>query len=132
VQEITAASQEQSSGVGQINTAMTQLSQLTQQNASSSEELAATAEEMSGQAQQLQSAISFFKVEGAATTSKPVAKPLARTSRSPSSWASRPQPEMPVAAIPMAAYAHSSSKGNGKANGNGHDHSVPLDQFVRF
>ena len=65
VQEITAASEEQSSGVGQINSAVTQLSQTTQQNASSSEELAATAEEMSGQAEQLQQAVAFFKVEAA-------------------------------------------------------------------
>ncbi|MBA5685622.1 HAMP domain-containing methyl-accepting chemotaxis protein [Rugamonas apoptosis] len=64
VQEITAASEEQSSGVGQINSAVTQLSQTTQQNASSSEELAATAEEMSGQAEQLQQTMSFFKLQG--------------------------------------------------------------------
>jgi len=62
VQEITAASEEQSSGVGQINTAMNQLNQITQQNASSSEELAATAEEMSGQAAQLQEQMAFFKI----------------------------------------------------------------------
>jgi methyl-accepting chemotaxis protein len=62
VQEITAASEEQSTGAGQINSAMSQLSQTTQQNASSSEQLAATAEEMSGQAEQLQSTMSFFKV----------------------------------------------------------------------
>jgi methyl-accepting chemotaxis protein len=42
---------------------MTQLNQITQQNASSSEELAATAEEMSSQAEQLQEAMSFFTVE---------------------------------------------------------------------
>jgi len=64
VQEIAAASAEQSSGVGQINTAMEQLNQITQQNASASEELAATAEEMSGQATQLQEVMSFFKVSG--------------------------------------------------------------------
>ena len=64
VQEIAAASEEQSSSVGQVNTAMVQLNQLTQQNASSSEELAATAEEMSGQAEQLQQLMAFFKVEG--------------------------------------------------------------------
>jgi methyl-accepting chemotaxis protein len=61
VQEITAASEEQSSGVGQINAAVSQLSQTTQQNASSSEELAATAEEMSGQAELLQQLMSLFK-----------------------------------------------------------------------
>jgi methyl-accepting chemotaxis protein len=63
VQEITAASEEQSSGVGQINAAVTQLSQTTQQNASASEELAATAEEMSGQAEQLQQAMAFFRLD---------------------------------------------------------------------
>jgi methyl-accepting chemotaxis protein len=63
VQEIAAASEEQSSSVGQINTSMTQLNQITQQNASASEELAATAEEMSSQAEQLQQLMAFFKVD---------------------------------------------------------------------
>jgi methyl-accepting chemotaxis protein len=65
VQEITAASEEQSAGVEQINMAIGQLNQTTQQNASSSEELAATAEEMNGQATQLQQMMSFFKVSSA-------------------------------------------------------------------
>lgn len=64
VQEITAASQEQSTGVGQVNIAMGQLTQITQQNASASEELAATAEEMTAQAEQLLDLINFFKVSG--------------------------------------------------------------------
>ncbi len=68
VQEITAASQEQSSGVGQINAAISQMNQTTQQNASSSEELAATAEEMSGQAGQLQQTMAFFILEGGTRT----------------------------------------------------------------
>ena len=62
VQEIAAASKEQSSGVGQINTAMSQLSQLTQTNASSSEELAATAEELGAQVVQLQDLVGFFQL----------------------------------------------------------------------
>ena len=64
VQEITAASEEQSSGVGQINAAVGQLSMATQQNASSSEELAATAEELASQAEQLQQTMAFFTVAG--------------------------------------------------------------------
>jgi methyl-accepting chemotaxis protein len=64
VQEITAASQEQTVGVDQVNTAVVQLSQITQQNASASEELAATAEEMSGQASALQELMGFFTLEG--------------------------------------------------------------------
>jgi methyl-accepting chemotaxis protein len=60
VQEITAASEEQSSGAAQINNAMNQISQATQQNASASEELAATSEEMSQHAQKLQQLMDFF------------------------------------------------------------------------
>ena len=67
VQEISAASEEQSSGVSQINSAVSQLSQTTQQNASASEELAATAEEMSGQAEQLQHVMSFFQLASTQT-----------------------------------------------------------------
>jgi methyl-accepting chemotaxis protein len=84
VQEITAASEEQSAGVGQINSAVTQLSQTTQQNASSSEELAATAEEMSAQAEQLQQTMSFFKLSessGLAVRSKPAAAKRAHSRR---------------------------------------------------
>ena len=64
VQDIASASHEQSTSVGQINNAMAQLNQITQQNASSSEELAATSDEMKGQAQNLQRLIGFFKTEG--------------------------------------------------------------------
>jgi methyl-accepting chemotaxis protein len=62
VQEISAASGEQSSGVGQINSAVSHFTQTAQLNASSAEELAATAEEMSVNAEQLQQLMAFFKV----------------------------------------------------------------------
>ncbi|HEX5756538.1 MAG TPA: methyl-accepting chemotaxis protein [Arenimonas sp.] len=71
VQEIAAASKEQSVGASQINTAMSQLSMTTQQNASASEELAATAEEMSGQAEQLQSTVAFFRTAADTTRTAP-------------------------------------------------------------
>ncbi len=64
VQEISAASKEQTSGAEEINKAIQQLDQVVQQNASSSEEMSSTAEELSSQAQQLQDTMSFFKVEG--------------------------------------------------------------------
>ncbi|MCC7081045.1 MAG: hypothetical protein IT530_10265, partial [Burkholderiales bacterium] len=65
VQEISAASQEQATGVHQVNSAVSQISKATQQNAAASEELAATAEEMNGQAEQLQQLMSFFRLDGA-------------------------------------------------------------------
>ena len=86
VQEISAASSEQSSGVGQINSAVGQLNQTTQQNASSSEELAATSEEMSSQAEQLQQTMTFFKVEG---TGRAAAAPRKSTGAKPAT-AKRP------------------------------------------
>ena len=75
IQEIAAASEEQTTGINQINMAMGQLSQTTQQNASSSEELAATSEEMSAQAEQLQNAMAFFRLsqQTLSNTSKPTA-----------------------------------------------------------
>jgi methyl-accepting chemotaxis protein len=83
VQEISAASSEQSSGVGQINSAVGQLNQTTQQNASSSEELAATSEEMSSQAEQLQQTMSFFKLDGSGhnSTAAPTARKSAPSTR---------------------------------------------------
>ncbi|MCP4491865.1 MAG: methyl-accepting chemotaxis protein, partial [Gammaproteobacteria bacterium] len=49
---------------GQINGAMQQLDQVTQQNAAASEQLAATAQEMRGQSQALLEMISFFQLCG--------------------------------------------------------------------
>lgn len=62
VQEISAASAEQTSGADQINSAIQQLNQATQQNAAASEEVATSAEELSAQADQLRDIISFFRV----------------------------------------------------------------------
>ena len=66
VGEITAASEEQTTGVNQISRAMTQLNSVTQQNAASSEELSATAEEMSAQAENLMEIMAQFQIPGGA------------------------------------------------------------------
>ena len=75
VQEISAASTEQSASVVQIAGTMMNLSQVTQQNASSSEELAATAEELSSHAAQLQQSIAFF-INHADSSTMPSSLPL--------------------------------------------------------
>ena len=64
VMEITASSNEQSSGSEQINNARQNLNLVVQENAATAEEMAAGAEELSAQAENLQEAISFFKIEG--------------------------------------------------------------------
>jgi methyl-accepting chemotaxis protein len=62
VQEIAASSEEQATGISQLNTAISQLEKVAQQSASSSEELASTSEEMSSQAGQLMETIRFFRI----------------------------------------------------------------------
>jgi methyl-accepting chemotaxis protein len=77
VQEISAASKEQTAGADQINKALQQLDEVVQQNASAAEEVASTAEELSSQAQLLQETMGYFNVNGNGQAGNP-------TRRSPS------------------------------------------------
>lgn len=63
VKEISAASNEQSTGVAQLKETIEQLNNVAQQNASSSEQLSANAEELAAQAEQLIDQISFFNIK---------------------------------------------------------------------
>jgi methyl-accepting chemotaxis protein len=62
VQEVAAASAEQSAGVAQVSKAMGTVDLVTQRNASAAEELSSTAEEMASQAESLQQLVGFFRV----------------------------------------------------------------------
>ena len=62
VAEIAAASHEQSGGIGQVNRAIMQMDDMTQQNASLVEEAAAASESMGAQAEELQTMVNFFKL----------------------------------------------------------------------
>lgn len=84
VQEISAASAEQNSGVAQINGAIGQVSQTMQQNAAASEELSSTSEEMSAQAIRLQESMTYFKLQAASangTFKKPAVKNTVKPSQ---------------------------------------------------
>jgi methyl-accepting chemotaxis protein len=62
VSEISAATLQQTEGIGQVSTAMGQLDQVTQQNAALVEESAAAAESLKQQAQHLVQAVSLFRL----------------------------------------------------------------------
>ncbi len=62
VQEISAASGEQSIGVEQVNTAVQQLDQVIQQNTMTSKMMTTAAEESSAQAEQLRDTMQFFRI----------------------------------------------------------------------
>jgi methyl-accepting chemotaxis protein len=64
ISEISAASAEQTTGIDQVNQAVTSMDETTQQNAALVEEAAAAAESLVDQANQLADAISQFKLEG--------------------------------------------------------------------
>ncbi|EIJ46760.1 methyl-accepting chemotaxis sensory transducer [Herbaspirillum sp. GW103] len=63
INEISAASNEQSDGIEQINQAITQMDEVTQQNAALVEEAAAASQSLQVQAQHLEEAVGVFKLE---------------------------------------------------------------------
>ena len=106
--EISAASTEQSTGVGQIGDAITQMDQATQQNAALVEESAAAAESLKDQARQLVQVVSVFKLDGRAAVEESPAKTVAAAKpvpvARPASPVRKPVPARLVAA-PAAAKA---------------------------
>jgi methyl-accepting chemotaxis protein len=97
--EITAASQEQSAGIEQINQAITQMDDATQQNAALVEEAAAASQSMQDQAARLADAVAVFRIEGGAAAPAPapvrVTAPVARLNK--------PAPKAPAQATPVAS-----------------------------
>ncbi len=62
ISEIAVASKEQSDGISQISTAISQMDQVTQQNASSAEESAAASEELASQSEALKDMVRNLEV----------------------------------------------------------------------
>jgi methyl-accepting chemotaxis protein len=60
--EISAATQDQTGGIGQVRDAVTQLDQVTQQNAALVEQSAAAAESLQQQAANLVDVVSVFRI----------------------------------------------------------------------
>jgi methyl-accepting chemotaxis protein len=75
--EISAASAEQSAGVGQIGEAVQQMDRSTQQNAALVEQSAAAADSLKGQAQQMVQAVAVFKLAHGEAAALPAVTPAA-------------------------------------------------------
>lgn len=95
VQDIAAASAEQSTGAAQVNDAMQQLDAVVQNNSAGSEELAATSEELTSQAARLRENVSFFRLGDEAA--RPAARPIAPVRKAP------PPPRVKAAPAPVRA-----------------------------
>jgi hypothetical protein len=72
VADIAAASGEQSSGIDQVNTALAQMDQVTQQNSALVEENASAAKSLEQQSQEMDERVRFFKL-GDALSAAPAA-----------------------------------------------------------
>jgi X-X-X-Leu-X-X-Gly heptad repeat protein len=94
--EIAAASSEQQKGIEQVNSAVIQMDQVTQQNAALVEQASAAAQSMAEQARGLRDAVSVFKVSN---TQAFVARSAAAAPRKPV----MPKPKAPVRPAPRPA-----------------------------
>jgi methyl-accepting chemotaxis protein len=133
VQEISAASKEQTSGAGQINGAIQQLNKVIQQNAGAAEEMSSTAEELASQAGQLQSTISFFKIDEA-DLGRGMRKPQARhgapaQKAAVTHFALTPAAVVP-SRVPVKHVGVALDMGDGHIKGNGGDSKD--SEFERF
>ncbi len=107
IAEISAASQEQSAGIEQVNKAIIQMDQITQQNAALVEEATASSQAMTQQARDLQGLVRQFQIddfyleEAAQPQAAPAAKVPAPHVSAPRPAAARAQAPRPVAkAVP--------------------------------
>ncbi|WP_077034636.1 methyl-accepting chemotaxis protein [Pelomonas sp. KK5] len=103
--EIASAATEQRDGIGQVNVAVTQLDQMTQQNAALVEESAAAAASLREQSARLAQVVSVFKVDNKTATPAVAAKPVFAAKKAPAP-AARPvaaaKPKPPAPAIKPA------------------------------
>jgi methyl-accepting chemotaxis protein len=104
--DIAAASQEQSSGIDQVNRAVTQMDHVVQSNAAQTEELSSTARSLRGQAQQLQVLVAKFKLKH-------------DDSRSHATYQAAPMPALEPRERPTAVFR----------NGNGTTQPAVFEEF---
>ncbi len=107
VSEIATASGEQSSGIEQVNKALNQMDQVTQQNSALVEENAATAKVLEQQAKAMDERVSFFHVASAAAS--PVA--ASRSAAAPAPSKASAAPVKSPARVPAAKPAKAVTQG---------------------
>jgi methyl-accepting chemotaxis protein len=112
VSEISAAGQEQSTGIEEVNRAVTQMDEVTQQNAALVEEAAAAAAALQAQAGDLAKLVSVFKLAGDANIA-PVGRQSMSTRPPINTIVSARQPALP--AVKVAASASAAPQLHGKS-----------------
>ena len=106
IAEIAAASSEQSSGIEQVNLAVSQMDSMTQQNASLVEQSAAASRSLEEQAESLKRQVAFFTLSGDAKAIEPTRPASTQKTAVPATAASAvptPAPAKPAAPAAPAA-----------------------------
>ncbi|OZI45008.1 methyl-accepting chemotaxis protein [Bordetella genomosp. 5] len=103
--EISAASDEQSSGIDQVNRAVAQMDEVTQQNAALVEEAAAAAGSLQEQAQRLAEAVSVFKINAGEVIEVPARQLAAHAAAAPAPRVAAPAAPAPAQAAQAPAAA---------------------------
>jgi methyl-accepting chemotaxis protein len=113
ISEVASASREQTQGITQINTAVSQMDKVTQSTAASAEESAASAEELNAQAETMKHSVANLLELVGGTAGMKSASPSSRTKAfsAPASVTKRP--------------AAKNGKGNGNGNVQGHAPAAP-------
>ncbi|WOD16231.1 methyl-accepting chemotaxis protein [Paraburkholderia kirstenboschensis] len=103
--EIASASSEQTKGIEQVNVAVTQMDEVTQQNAALVEQATAAAQAMSDQAESLRAAVSIFRVDTAQQAVQSTARAVGTKPVRAGATLKKPAPSKskPVAAFTKAA-----------------------------
>ncbi len=129
IAEITAASQEQAQGIDQVNKAIMQMDETTQQNAALVEETTSASQSMKDQAKELMSQMDVFVVNASEDhASARTATPSARTVAKPAVSVTKPGLKKPS----FSARPAETKKPVGVAAGNGHDRHKKDDDFEEF
>ncbi len=123
MEEIAAASEQQTDGVDEINGAVDEMNEVTQTTAASAEESASAAEELTAQAERFRALVGGFELTRALA---------AAPQRDPRPVPVKPRRELSLAGASRAGAKgreHGNGKGNGNGNGNGHgpDRPAPED-----
>jgi methyl-accepting chemotaxis protein len=110
VAEIAAASREQSAGIDQVNKAVMQLDELTQQNAALVEEATAASQTMAEQAKGLNDSMQRFHVKGSAASAAPAPRasdtpPAAERRKTGRPWTAQRNAEAAAASAARKAAA---------------------------
>ncbi|MBO9828195.1 HAMP domain-containing protein [Xanthomonas sp. A2111] len=111
--EISAASQEQSAGIEQVNQTIAQMDEATQQNAALVEEATAAARAMEDQAGQLNQAVALFKLEAGAAVANAAPAPVRRPAP-PAPVATPASPRRPTAPPLRTVPSATASKDDGQ------------------